>query len=197
LAESSLKRNLFYNLVVSAVMMTTLIAGPFYLTHRLHVAPGAMGLTMSAGPLTSIVSGLLSGIAVDRFGTRAVIAAGFGQLLVGALAFTILPARFGAAGFAVSAVLLSLGYQLFLSANSSQLMREALMERRGLVSGALSLSRNLGLIAGTSVLGSVFDLFGLETAFASAAVLIAISFMNHIIHEQRRKNGTRFPIQIY
>jgi MFS family permease len=177
--DSLLRARLFANFVVSAILMATLIVGPFYLTQGLHLEPRLMGLVMSAGPIASIVFGIFSGYAVDRFGSLAVVRFGFIQLLIGAVSFVLAPSIFGALGFALSAVLLSLGYQLFLSANSSAIMTDVTNERRGLVSGALSLSRNLGLIAGTSAMGGVFALFadpsaGLQATFLVAAGLVAL-----------------------
>lgn len=208
--NSPIRMQLLYNLVVSAVMMSTLIVGPFYLSNALHQSPVSMGMIMSAGPITSIISGLFSGFAVDRFGARLIGALGFAQLLIGTLSFVLLPTHFDALGFAISAVLLSFGYQLFLSANSSSIMKTTATEHRGLASGALSLSRNLGLIAGSSVLAGIFDLFagislndnqapvrivhGLQAVFAVAALLILILLTSHLINEQRSKSGTRFPI---
>lgn len=173
--DSLMRIRLTSNFVVSAVMMSTLIAGPFYLTRVLKVAPAEMGLVMSAGPLASIVFGLFSGVLADRFGFFRILKFGFIQLFIGTVSFAIFPQALSSVGFALSAVLLSLGYQLFLSANSSCIMKNVAAERKGLVSGALSLSRNLGLMAGTDVMGGIFEIFGLEATFIVCAVLVAIS----------------------
>jgi MFS family permease len=202
--NSELRLRLLFNLAVSAVMMATLVVGPYYLSKGLRLSPFLIGLIMSSGPVTSIVSGFFSGIAVDRFGARTIVATGFVQLLIGSVSFALLPQEFGAAGFAVSAVLLSLGYQLFLSANSNRIMKCVATESRGLASGGLS--KNIGLLVGTSAFGAVFDLFanspagvasGLKAVFAAATLLILASFIIFIVSEQRSKNETRFPFQIH
>jgi MFS family permease len=206
--DVTLRKHLFSNLVVSAVMILTLIVGPFYLTHALLLDPGQMGLVMSAGPLTSILSGTIAGYAVDRFGSNFIIKFGFLQLLLGAIAFVFLPLRLGTLGFAFSAVLLSFGYQLFLSANSSSLMTSARTEHRGIAAGALNLSRNLGLISGTYLLGGIFDFFsertdistaiekrisdGFQITFSVAALLIAYLLIHHIKHNKGRTYEKRF-----
>ena len=165
------------NLVVSSVMMATLISGPFYLARVLKISPSQMGLVMSTGPLTSVCFGILSGFFVDRFGVRAILKFGLFQLMVGAICFAVLPSLFGAGGFAFSSVMLSIGYQMFLSANSSCIMKKQATDRRGLVSGALSLSRNVGLMSGTLVLGGIFDRFGLRVTFVVAAVFVFALFL--------------------
>lgn len=178
--NSSLRGQLLYNFIVSVVMMTTLITGPFYLIHRLQIKPEQMGLIMSTGPMTSAVFGFFSGYVTDRYGTRPIIQMGLLQLLIGALSFTLIPSLAGALGFSICAFLLSVGYQLFLSANSSQLMTTIAPEQRGSVSGALSFTRNLGLISGIFFMGGIFDLFGLQLTFLAAAALIALLLIDHL-----------------
>lgn len=203
--DSSIRQQLFANLTVSAVMMATLIVGPFYLTKGLLLSAAQAGLVISAGPITSVVAGFFCGYAVDRFGANVIVKIGLGQLLLGSLSFAWIPSAFGAAGFALSAILLSLGYQLFLSANSSSLMRGVSSHRRGLVSGGLSLSRNLGLISGTFMMGYLFDFAskgsspanGLRATFLFAALLILLLLLKNLNPQQRRSNEARFANQVY
>lgn len=190
-SDSSFRVHLFSNLVVSAIMVSTLIIGPFYLTHALHLDPRHMGLVMSAGPITSILSGIVAGYAVDRFGYRFIIKFGFMQSLAGTISFIFLPKQFGSLGFVISAVLLSFGYQLFLSANSNSFMKNARTEHRGIAAGALNLSRNLGLIGGTYLMGRVSDAAehnisdGLQITFSIAAFLIVILLIHQLKHQKK------------
>lgn len=204
LLDRTLRSQLLSNFVVSAIMMSTLIVGPFYLTNGLYLDPMLVGLVMSAGPITSAVSGILSGHVVDRFGSTPTLKFGLFQLLIGTISFIIAPPLFGAIGFAMSAVLLSIGYQLFLASNSSGTMKLASQMQKGTTSGALTLSRNLGLISGTIVMGHTFDLFaresiaaGLQTTFVFASSLIVFLLLHHLTTEQRRKNAARFPNSFY
>jgi len=201
-SDPSFRLHLLSNLAIAAVMISTLIVGPFYLTHSLHLDPYHMGLVMSVGPITSILSGTIAGYAVDRFGYGFVLKCGFVQSLIGTIAFIFLPIKFGSIGFALSAVLLSLGYQLFLSANSNSLMQNARTEHRGMASGALNFSRNLGLLCGTYLMGGLFDFFaknssafstpeqaitnGFQITFAVAAVMIAVLLINQVKHQKKR-----------
>lgn len=190
-SNSSFRVHLFSNFAVSAVMVSTLIIGPFYLTHALHLDPRHMGLVMSAGPITSILAGTVAGYAVDRFGDRLIMKFGFMQSLVGTISFIFLPKQFGSLGFVLSAVFLSLGYQLFLSANSNSFMKNARTEHRGIAAGALNLSRNLGLIGGTYLMGSFSDASeqnisdGLQVTFSMAAFLIALLLINQLNHQKK------------
>jgi hypothetical protein len=63
-------------------------------------------------------------------------------------------------------VFLTPGYQLFLAANTTQVLMTAGEAQRGATSGLLGLSRNLGLIAGAAVMAA---LFGWATGSGDAA----------------------------
>jgi hypothetical protein len=99
-----------------------------------------------------------------------------------------LATRFGIPGYVAAMVGLTAGYALFQAANNTAVMTGVRPDQRGVVSGMLTLSRNLGLVTGASVMGSVFALgsaaagvmaarpqavaAGLRAAFAVAAFLI-------------------------
>ncbi|QEW18943.1 Efflux protein A [Marinibacterium anthonyi] len=146
------------NMAVAALMMATLIVGPFYLGRGLGLTPQAVGLIMAAGPVISIFGGVPSGRLVDRRGAGAVARAGLWALILGALTLAWLPRDWGAAGYLGAIVILTPGYQLFQSANNTQVLADAPDHMRGALSGYLGLSRNLGLITGAWALGAVFAL---------------------------------------
>src|SRR5204863_447415 len=73
----------------------------------------------------------------------------------GALALVGLPATL--AGYVTAIVVITAGYGLFQTANNTGVMAGAGPDQRGVTSGMLNLSRNLGLITGASVMGAVFS----------------------------------------
>lgn len=167
-------RHLLTNFLVAAVMMTTLVVGPFYLGLGLGLGDIPIGLVMSIGPVVSILTGVPSGRAVDRWGARRVLGIGLAMLAAGAFTLSLLPGVFGVGGYVAAIAILTPGYQLFQAANNTAVMTEVAKERRGLISGLLNLSRNLGLIAGASAMGAVFALGAGTTDFDHAsAVAIA------------------------
>lgn len=177
LFESSLRRSLAMNAIVSTVMMATLVVGPFYLSEALALSQSQVGMVMSVGPCLSILSGFLAGRLVDYFGPRMMVLMGLAQMTIGATCLALLPPIFGVAGYLLSLALLSPGYQMFLAANGTAVMLGADSEARGLISGALNLSRNLGLIIGASAMGAIFSAAtgataGLRSTFLVAALLV-------------------------
>lgn len=161
------------NVLVAAVMMTTLVVGPFYLGLRLGLSATSMGLVMSIGPLISIVSGIPSGRAADAWGAGRVLWIGQILLAAGAFALSVLPGTLGVAGYVVAIVILTPGYQLFQASNNTVVMADVPEDRRGVVAGLLSLSRNIGLILGASVMGAIFA-FGVGTGEFEQASPVAI-----------------------
>ena len=87
-------------------------------------------------------------------------------MAVGSFALALLPATLGIAGYVAALALLAPGYQLFQAANNTTVMMDVQADQRGVVSGLLNLSRNLGGITGASIMGAVF-------ALASGTVEIA------------------------
>ncbi len=161
--------NLLVNVVVAAVMMTTLVVGPFYLSRGLGLPAAQVGVVMAIGPLVSIFSGVPSGRLVDAWGSGRMLAIGLGLLAAGAFLLAFLPTGIGVPGYVLSILVLTPGYQLFQAANNTAVLADIAGDRRGTVSGLLGLSRNIGLIAGASAMGAVFA-FGVGTEdFARAS----------------------------
>ncbi|MCY1179051.1 hypothetical protein D9M73_194300 [compost metagenome] len=77
-------------------------------------------------------------------------------MLTGACILPAVPTGFGAFGYIVPLVVITAGYALFQAANNTAVMSNIATPQRGVVSGLLGLSRNLGLITGASVMGAVF-----------------------------------------
>jgi len=170
----NLVTNLLVNIVVAAVMMTTLVVGPFYLGIALGLTATQVGFVMAVGPVISIFSGVPSGRMVDAWGSGRILAIGLALLAAGSFLLALLPNRIGVTGYVISIIVLTPGYQLFQAANNTAALAEVSKDRRGTVSGLISLSRNIGLIAGASAMGAVFAFaVGMEEFARATASAIA------------------------
>ncbi|MCD7060246.1 MFS transporter [Pelagibacterium xiamenense] len=156
LRDGALRAGLATNALVATVMMATLVVGPFYLSGTLGLDAAAVGLVMAFGPFVSALSGVPAGRIVDRTGAGLAVIAGLTATVAGSLALAALPPMLGVAGYVAALGILTPGYQLFLAANNTEVMDAAPETRRGVTSGMLNLSRNLGLLTGASVMGAVF-----------------------------------------
>ncbi len=151
-----IRAGLAANLLVSTVLMATLIVGPFYLSRSLGLDAGLVGAVLSLGPIVAALTGVPAGRLVDRVGAGRVTTVGLVAIAAGAGLLAITPETLGVPGYVAPTVVLTAGYALFQAANNTAVMAGVSPQQRGVVSGTLNLSRNLGLITGTAVMGAVF-----------------------------------------
>ncbi|CAN7551782.1 MFS transporter [Pseudomonas sp. LjRoot277] len=189
--DPMLSGSLAMSLLVATVMMATLVVGPFYLAHGLGLDAVLVGLVLSVGPFVAALTGVPAGRIADRFGAQRMTLAGLIAMATGCLTLSVLPEAFGIGGYLLPMVVITIGYALFQTANNTAVMADVQPDQRGVISGMLNLSRNLGLITGASALGAVFALAsasvdiatarpeavasGLRITFAVALVLIAVA----------------------
>ena len=169
LRDPVFSRGLSTNALVSTVMMATLVVGPFYLSRGLGLDAAMVGLVLSVGPVISAFGGVVAGHIVDRLGAGFVVTVGLAAMVAGCATLVLLPGLFGVAGYVAAIALLTPGYQLFQAANNTAVMADVSADRRGVVSGLLNLSRNLGLVTGASVMGAVFAAAVAASDMAGAA----------------------------
>lgn len=205
LHDRALGAGLGMSTLVAAVMMTTLVAGPFYLSHGLGLDPTPMGLAMAVGPCVAALAGIPAGRLTDRWGSYATTLGGLLCMLAGCLMLVLLP--LGAAGYIGALVILTLGYAHFQAANNTAVMSNLSADRRGVIAGWLNLSRNLGLIIGAWALGAVFawgtgDLQsalpaavgqGLRVTFAVAAGLVVLALLLALGRQVKTLQATAAP----
>ncbi|MEO7362099.1 MAG: MFS transporter [Gemmatimonadaceae bacterium] len=189
--HSLVRRSLVMLALVSTVMMATLVVGPFYLSRALNLNAAAVGFTMSAGPIVAALTSVPAGRIADRFGFARTSIIGLVATVVGSTALALLPASSGIVGYLLPIAFLTGGYAVFQTANNTGLMTHVGATERGVISGLLSLARNLGLISGASVMGAVFAYAsgstdidasdaaavatGMRTTFAVAAMLVLVA----------------------
>jgi MFS family permease len=177
--------------LVTTVVMATLVVGPFHLSGALALDAAGVGLVMSSGPIVAALTGVPAGRVVDRYGANRMSVVGLVAMAAGSSLLALLPTRFGVPGYVASLVVVTAGYALFQAANNTAVMTSIRPDQRGVVSGMLNLSRNLGLITGASMMGTVFALgsattditrarpedvaTGMRITFAVAAALIVVA----------------------
>lgn len=144
--------------LVTTVVMATLVVGPFYLAGALALDTSQVGMTMASGPIVAALVGTPAGKVVDRLGAQRMTLVGLLFMAVGATLLFLIPADLGVWGYIAPLTVLTAGYALFQAANNTTVMTHLTSQQRGVGSGLLGLSRNVGLITGASVMGMVFAL---------------------------------------
>jgi EmrB/QacA subfamily drug resistance transporter len=186
-----LSASLAMSALVSTVMMATLVVGPFYLSRALGLDAALVGIVLSAGPIVAAMTGVPAGRIADRFGARRMTIVGLIGMAAGSFILSTMPATLGIPGYIAPIAVITVGYALFQTANNTTVMMDIRPDQRGVISGMLNLSRNLGLITGASEMGAVFALAsatidittarpeavatGMRITFAVAAVLIVVA----------------------
>lgn len=160
--------------LVTTVVMATLVVGPFYLSGTLKLDAARVGLVMSCGPIAAALAGVPAGRLVDRFGAWRMNVAG---LLFMAAGSALLPLAASHWAYIGALVAVTAGYAQFQAANNTAVMNTVQPDQRGVISGLLNLSRNLGLITGASVMGALFAAAGMGATFGAATALIAIAIV--------------------
>ena len=207
--DAALTASLAMTALVSTVMMTTLVVGPFYLVHVLALDPVSVGLVLAVGPLVAAVAGVPAGRMTDRFGPVPVTVAGLVSIVIGACTLSVFAARLGVPAYCVIVGLMTAGYALFQTANNTSVMAGVDKAQRGVVSAMLTLARNLGLMTGASAMGAVFavgigtnDLqtaspdavaVGMQMTFAVAAILLVVALVVAIATGSRQRATTGVP----
>jgi MFS family permease len=175
LGDRVLSGSLAMSALVSTVMMATLVVGPFYLARAFGLGAALIGAVLSLGPIAAALAGVPAGRLTERFGAGRMTMAGLIAIAAGCVALAMMPAGLGLPGYIGPIIVITVGYALFQTANNSAVMADIRPGQRGVIAGMLNLSRNLGLVTGASVMGSVYAAAGMRTTFGVAAVLIGVA----------------------
>lgn len=144
------------NLGVAAVMIGTLVVGPFFLSFGAGLSARMVGMVMAVGPVMSIIGGVMAGRAVDRFGAGSAARVGLWLVAAGCFTLALLSPVWGVWGYLIGIAVLTPGYQLFQAGNTGAVMARAPEGAQGGVAGALGVARNLGLLIGVWGCGALF-----------------------------------------
>lgn len=132
------------------------------------------------------------------------VTGGLGGITFGAMILAIIPSSWGVLAYVVPVCLITAGYAIFQTANNTLMIKSVSADQRGVVSGMLNLSRNLGLITGASVMGAIFAfasasqdiqlatatniIQGMQLTYGVAALLAAIALGISAIHLRKKSN---------
>lgn len=203
LRDGGRRTGLTMSFLVATVLMTSLVVGPFYLAYGLQLTAAKVGLLMAAGPVVVALTGVPVGHLVDRYGAQNMTWVGLATIGVGSGALALLPMSYGVPGYVLPIMVMTAGYAVFQTANNTALMSRLEGDKRGLVSGLLNLSRNLGLITGSAAMSAFFAMtsgggeissstpeavgHGMQSAFGLATGLVVVGFAVAAHHSLSRQ----------
>lgn len=157
----------------------TLFLLPYYFDHVLHFSASTIGTYLSIAPLVMTVCAPIAGALSDRTGPRLLTTTGMCFSTLALILFGSM-VKFSSVAdahwlFIIGLVLAGLGTGIFAAPNNSAILGAAPPTKQGVASGSLATFRYIGMMAGITVGGSLFDL--LISYFLNQGVSTVLSFL--------------------
>jgi len=205
LQQPMLDLHLFYNprfslslltgLLVFIILAGTFFITPFFLEWVLHHPIQRIGLLLAAIPVFGGIIAPVSGNLSDRFGSRIISLIGLLFMMIGCLSIGTFHTQMSDLGYIVRVAPFGIGIGMFQSPNNSAILSEVPLERLGIASGLLSLTRTLGQVMGLPLMASLFSVltlsyttakditiappeaivYGIQGTFRSAALIMLVA----------------------
>lgn len=159
-------------------LFLTLFLLPFYFNQVLNFSASTMGTYLIITPLTMTVIAPIAGALSDKIGPRALTTSGMLFSTASLVIFGIMVQVFGIKAhwtFIVGLILAGLGTGTFAAPNNSAILSAAPRSQQGVASGALATFRYFGMMAGTTVGGSLFDF--LNGYFTHKSIGVSAAFL--------------------
>lgn len=160
---------------------------PFYLQLLLNFSPQEAGLIMLAGPLTLSIAAPIGGYLSDKISTRWIASAGLLVTATGYFLFSFLQPDWTWHDIVWRSALLSLGFGLFQSPNSSSALNASPVNVRGVASSLIAFMRNLGLVLGIATGAAIwysarhtFAVDNSTTEFTAAAQIAGMQWVYRV-----------------
>lgn len=187
-------------IAVYTVMLLVQFLIPFYLVRVLGASAITAGLTLLALPAATAATGVLSGAAADRVGSRAVALAGALTIVVGVSLLLPLSGSWVAASTAWRLAVLGFGLGLFMTPAMALALNLAPRHLLGVTSASVNIARFLGLALGPAVAtavwsGSPQELPGMRSAIAAGVVVSLVAIIALLRARQRDADPTH-PITV-
>ncbi|WDF80429.1 MFS transporter [Mucilaginibacter sp. KACC 22773] len=177
-----ISKNLFTTVLVYTVIITTVILPPFYLLKAANYSLVQVGLIMSFGPLLTVALSIYAGKIADRYGAKNVMFCAVITIAIGCFCMSTITPADNIVGYLWRIGIIAMGLNFFKTPNNTVVMEIAPADQRGLLSGFLSLSRILGQITGTTVMGVIFAvLSGVSGTSKIGSSPQAITYGFHVV----------------
>ena len=129
---------------------------PFFLQQLLGFSPQMAGMVLLSGPLTLSVIAPIGGYLSSRVSTRWLASAGLLITAAGYFAFSFLRADWVWQDVVWRSSLVSFGFALFQSPNSSSALNAAPLAQRGVASSVVAFMRNMGMVVGIALAAAIW-----------------------------------------
>ncbi len=162
MVDFRLFHNLLFALGILLGFATFILLGgtmfiiPFFLKYVQNYSTHMVGLLLMVVPIGEGIISPIAGRLADRFGPLGIRLAGNILIVAGCFSMSTLQADTTIAGYMARVLPLGLGIGAFQATNNTAVMGAVPVERLGIASGLLALSRNLGVTTGLPIIGALF-----------------------------------------
>lgn len=132
---------------------------PFYLQTVRMYTPAMSGLLYMPMPLAALITAPIAGFIADRADTRILSSVGMGVMAAGLFLLSRLEVDTPNSYIIIAMAVTGFGSALFQTPNNSAVMGSVPAVSRGVASGMLATARNIGMVFGVGLSGTLFTLF--------------------------------------
>lgn len=172
-------------LFMFAANTATFVAMPFYFLQVFDRDQVALGLMMTAWPLSSVLIAPLAGRLADRYPAARLCTLGASILILGQVAFLLLPANSASWTIVATLVICGLGFGLFHSPNNRDLISSVPIHRVGAAGGLQSTTRTFGQSVGAALAAVAFGLSAQSGPTLALVIAIVCTLIVLLINLKR------------
>jgi MFS family permease len=159
-----------------AVIFVPSFLVPFFLQGPMGLSADSAGFIMSAQPVVMVSITALAGWTSDKIGARWPASAGMAVLAFAMWRLGGTDPNGGVVPVVISLALVGLGVGLFTSPNNSAILGSAPRDRQGVASALLAAARNVGMVVGVSLAGTVLAYWRARSGTPDEALLSAFKW---------------------
>lgn len=146
--------SLFLNSMAQFVLSLLM---PFYLIDLRHIPESRAGLVLIASPIVVMLVAPLAGYISDRLDARYISSAGMAIIATGLYLISTVKADTEIFIIITYNMIIGFGIGTFQTPNNSAIMGSVPENRRGVASSMLATMRNLGMVLGVAISGTLFN----------------------------------------
>jgi DHA2 family multidrug resistance protein-like MFS transporter len=186
----TLTLSLLMSMLSYSTQLLAYVSLPFYFHNILQRNVVEIGLLLTAWPLATMVTSLISGDLIKKYDPNIIAVTGLFFLLMGMLLMVYLPDTPSNTAIVWRVAICGIGFGLFQSPNNFLIMTAVSHENSSIASGLLGSSRLVGQIVGSALVAIFFNFYGSQVTDISLVAGAIFSFLSLIVSYMRFKSGS-------
>ncbi|MCK5542227.1 MAG: MFS transporter [Desulfobacterales bacterium] len=143
--------------ILFAALFIIIFLMPFYLTYPCSYSASATGFIMITPFIFLFFLSPVAGSIYDKIGSRWLCTIGISLLTISLASFVFINNSSDIISILWRLALAGAGTALFISPNNTAAMNSTPISKRGIASGAVATSRNIGVVIGIAIAGLIFS----------------------------------------